>query len=299
MARQPKKADLQNLIDNLLAVLHDSGVVDNFGTHDQAADDDAGAPTPRKRVPNGPRGEEQVHKLGRNLVCGTDERGYATPNDRAPTEIVLDASEGFIPLWRYGTTLRWCFDEVSLSAFEHPTQVKRDVRQLITEAVLAWGDSAPVKFKEERESYDFRIVVHANDNCNAFGCTLARAFFPDSGRHNLELYPQMFEQSEKEQVDTMIHEMGHIFGLRHFFANVSETRWPSVIFGTHRPFTIMNYGRHSELTQDDKDDLRRLYHAVWSGQLAEINGTPIRLFSSYHQAGTLVTPRFSPETAGK
>lgn len=33
-------------------------------------------------------------------------------------EIVVDASGGFIPLWAEGTTLRWRFQEQSLSFFE-------------------------------------------------------------------------------------------------------------------------------------------------------------------------------------
>ncbi len=62
------------------------------------------------------------------------------------------------------------------------------------------------------------------DNCNTTGCVLASAFFPDSGQHKLLIYPKMFEQTRKEQVDTLIHEIGHTFGLRHFFADVSESR---------------------------------------------------------------------------
>lgn len=80
----------------------------------------------------------------------------------------------------------------------------------------------------------------------------------------------------------MIHEIGHIFGLRHFFAPELETPWPSVIFGEHKPFSIMNYGENSELTDTDKNDLKKLYKSVWSGQLTNINGTPIRLFKPYH-----------------
>lgn len=82
-----------------------------------------------------------------------------------------------------------------------------------------------------------------------------------------------------------MHEIGHIFGLRHFFANISETRWASEIFGTHRPLTIMNYGNQSELTDDDRSDLARLYQAVWTGELTNINGTPIRLVKPFNSAG--------------
>jgi len=292
MARNLLKSDLQNLLEKILHEMEASGVLEEYRSDEDA---ERGAPQVRKSYSGDSDDvEPRVHKLGKKQVCGTDERGFATPGDRRPTDLVLDASEGFIPLWRYGTTLRWCFDEVALSAFENRTAVKSDVRELVHDAILAWGDSAPVKFKEERDSYDFKIVVNHIDNCSPFGCTLARAFFPDSGRHTLEIFPEMFEQSRKEQVDTITHEMGHIFGLRHFFANVSETSRTSVIFGKHKPFTIMNYGAQSELTQDDKDDLKSLYHAVWTGQLTEVNGTPIRLFAAYHEAGSLVTPQFMP-----
>lgn len=64
--------------------------------------------------------------------------------------------------------------------------------------------------------------IRGADQCNAFGCILASAFFPDAGRHDLNLYPKLFTLGREEQVETFIHEIGHVFGLRHFFANVSE-----------------------------------------------------------------------------
>ncbi|CAN0352313.1 unnamed protein product, partial [Ectocarpus sp. 4 AP-2014] len=113
--------------------------------------------------------EKQLHRLGKNLVCRTDERGFATPGDRGPLDLVLDASEGFIPLWRFGTTLRWCFDEAALNALEDRVRRGSQVRDLIEEAMMAWGDAAPVKLREERDSYDFRVVVHASDDCTFRG----------------------------------------------------------------------------------------------------------------------------------
>jgi predicted Zn-dependent protease len=77
-----------------------------------------------------------------------------------------------------------------------------------------------------------------NDDCDANGCVLASAFFPDAGRHELVIYPKMFTQTHEEQVETMTHEIGHIFGLRHFFANITETAWPSQIFGVRRRMDV-------------------------------------------------------------
>lgn len=216
-------------------------------------------------------------------VCMTESRGFSTPHDRSPAELVLDATDGFIPLWDQQVTLRWKFDAGSLSVFSDPDQVANHVRTVFADAILAWGDAAPVKFSEAPDNWDFEITVLSKDQCNINGCVLASAFFPDQGRHKLFVYPKMLEQTRQEQVDTLTHESGHIFGLRHFFAQKLEKPWPSVLFGEQPKFTIMNYGAESVLTETDKSDLKRLYQGVWSGQLKDINGTPIRLVRPYHE----------------
>src|SRR5262245_2621518 len=225
--------------------------------------------------------ERFVHVYGNGVVCDTERRGYPTSRGLSPLEIVVDASEGFIPLWARGITLRWRFQERSMSTFQDPAAAKAEITKLLGEAVLAWDGSAPVKFAEREGAWDFEIVIRKGDDCDVNGCVLASAFFPDAGRHKLTIYPEMFKQSRKEQVETLIHELGHVFGLRHFFAQVSEKAWPSEIFGAHKAFSIMNYGSQSVLTNDDKVDLKRLYETAWSGELTEINGTPIRLVKSF------------------
>jgi hypothetical protein len=230
--------------------------------------------------------ESEVHVYGNKVICDTEPRGHATPRGRSPLEIVVDASEGFIPLWARGTTLRWQFRELSLRRFKNPTATKNAIRQLFGEALLAWGDAAPVKFSERSDAWDFEIVVRRSNDCDNSGCVLASAFFPDAGRHQLLIYPKMFEYPHQEQVETLIHEIGHAFGLRHFFAKVSEKSFASEIFGVHKAFTIMNYGSKSKLTPDDRSDLKKLYQLAWSGELTEINGTPIRFVKPFHSIGT-------------
>ena len=224
-----------------------------------------------------------IHIYFNGAVCETDTIGKATPEGRSPLEIVVDASEGFIPLWEEDVTLRWRFQERSMTVFRDPEAAKGYIRELFAQALDMWDFARPVKFAERHDAWDFEIAVKPSDNCTTNGCTLARAFFPDAGRHELVLFPILFEQSVEEQVETLAHEVGHIFGLRHFFANVSETSWPSEIFGEHKKFSIMNYGAESEMTDADKEDLAALYSAVWSGSIEEINGTPIRLFRPYSE----------------
>jgi hypothetical protein len=226
--------------------------------------------------------ESRIHVLGPGIICDTEPRGHQTPHGKSLVELLVDSSEGFIPLWAPDVTLHWRFRESSMQNFSNPETAKEQIRNLLGEALLAWGNAAPIAFTEDIDLWDFEIVMRTGDNCTPSGCVLASSFFPDAGRHQLFLYPQMFVQSPKEQVDTLVHEIGHVFGLRHFFARISEKAWPSEIFGTHSKFSIMNYGELSELTDVDRDDLRRLYQSVWDGSLVQINGTPIQQFVPYH-----------------
>ena len=230
----------------------------------------------KKEIAEVQKGHLHVYTGG--AVCETDAMGFATPENRSPLDLVVDASEGFVPLWAQGVTLRWRFNEISMSVFRDPPAAKAYVRELFARGIALWEDSAPIKFAERHDAWDFEIAVQPQDNCSLNGCTLARAFFPDGGRHDLAIYPKMFEQPAVEQVETMAHEIGHIFGLRHFFAKVSENAWPSQIFGDHNKFSIMNYGPDSKMSDNDKRDLKDLYAAVWGGKLTEVNGTPIEQF---------------------
>jgi matrixin len=229
--------------------------------------------------------ERYVHVYGNRVICETDTRGYPTPDNKSTTELVLDASGGFIPLWARGTTLRWRFQEQSFTVFEDADAAKDAISNILGEAILAWGDAAPVKFDRTDSNWDFEVKIVDHTNCTPQGCVLASAFFPDGGRHELLIYPTMLDQDRTQQINTLTHEVGHAFGLRHFFAQISETGAPSVIFGVHRPVSIMNYGANSQLTSDDKSDLTRLYQLVWSNQLTEINGTPIKLVRPFSVIG--------------
>lgn len=237
---------------------------------------------PFELAEKGGRDPESVHKY-RGKVCRTDTRGFATPRNLDMRELRVDSHLGFVPLWGPDVTLRWRFNEASLAAFRNPDAARKAIRQLFIEAIDGWDDAAPVAFSEQRDNVDFEIVMRANADCDSNGCTLAQAFFPDQGKHEVLLFPTFFQQTRQEQVETMQHEFGHVFGLRHFFAAVSETAWPSELFGKDRKFTIMNYGDDSRLTIRDRKDLRALYEGVWSGKLKKINGTEVRLMRPFSE----------------
>ena len=77
--------------------------------------------------PAEPDPDSEVHVFGKGVICDTEKRGYATPEGRSVLEIVLDATEGFIPLWAKDMTLRWRFQERSMRAFREPEPAKRAI----------------------------------------------------------------------------------------------------------------------------------------------------------------------------
>ena len=224
-----------------------------------------------------------VHILRKGFRCVTDKAGKPVPNGRSNLELVVDASEGFIPLWAQGVILRWQFADGTLERFRDPVAAGSAIERVFGQALLAWGDAAPVKFTKSTDAYDFEIVVRTSDDCDPNGCVLASAFFPDAGRHKLYIYPIFFRQTPQEQLETLCHEIGHAFGLRHFFALIKEKGSAAELFGKQNKFTIMNYGSLSQLTTTDKSDLKKLYTLAWSGKLTRINGTPIKFVKPYHE----------------
>jgi hypothetical protein len=81
---------------------------------------------------------EHAHAAARRFKCATDSQPQLS------LEAVLDATEGFIPLWAQGTVLRWRFNPETLAKFEYPDAVRKEVRQLMTAGVDAWGSAAPI-----------------------------------------------------------------------------------------------------------------------------------------------------------
>jgi hypothetical protein len=231
--------------------------------------------------------KSKIYEFKNKFICSTDSRGYASPKNRTPNELVLDASHRFIPLWKKNQVLMYSFNLKSLTYFRDVTSAKLGIQEIFQKAILEWGDAAPIKFTEAQpnDGWDFEFYMNSNDDCESGGCVLAKSFFPGAGSQQLVLFPQFFAQSRTEQIKTLTHEIGHIFGLRHFFANLRETHWAYVTFGRQLEMTIMEYGSNCKLTEIDKLDLKDLYQKVWLREVTDINKTPIRLFKTYNKSG--------------
>ena len=69
--------------------------------------------------------EPLVHLIRKGVRCGTEKRGYATPENQSPAEIVVDASEG---LSRCGRRTRRCAGDFKNAPWL-PSRIRRPPRQ--------------------------------------------------------------------------------------------------------------------------------------------------------------------------
>ena len=126
----------------LTALHHDSGEITNhLGEVEMPSGKDPFKKLARTKKVAG----EGSHLIRPKVLCDTESRGHATPHGMSPLELVLHAPGGFIPLWAQGTTLQWKFRESTFDHYEDPERAMAAVESLLAEAILAWGDAAPVK----------------------------------------------------------------------------------------------------------------------------------------------------------
>ncbi|KAI1380025.1 hypothetical protein F4677DRAFT_302085 [Hypoxylon crocopeplum] len=94
---------------------------------------------------------------------------------------------------------------------------------------------------------------------------VASAFFPSDppAKRQLYVYGKAFSKDNHEwMTNAFCHELGHIIGLRHEFAQLHERDLPSKQLGKTNRLSIMNYFGHLSqfrIQDTDYDGVRRLY----------------------------------------
>lgn len=184
--------------------------------------------------------------------------------------LVVDTGNNKIPLWAPNQTLTWKY---SYDSSDDKSRIE-EFEAALKRAIAGWGSSAPVKLegpKSVNDHTDFVVILYDEVNEIENGrFVLGQAFFPNTKTKRFHIWATP-EELKDELVVTIEHELGHVFGLRHYFG-ISEEVAPGVVgevaYYKHDPNderSIMNYGEAgSSITSKDKSDLKSLYNLVWT-----------------------------------
>ncbi|KAL6701281.1 hypothetical protein J3F84DRAFT_2604 [Trichoderma pleuroticola] len=155
---------------------------------------------------------------------------------------------------------RRCRDSVLSYTVDHesfPTPADAIcVKEAMQKAACMWGGIA-VPFKEVdcRDSATFVVKYHPRE----WRAVYARAFFPDELPSELLVY-NLALSNATYLANILAHELGHILGLRHEFADEDkqERKLRCVLFGKKNSRSIMNYYKDLGQLQVSEQDLKEL-----------------------------------------
>ncbi|KAL7791751.1 hypothetical protein V8C43DRAFT_283862 [Trichoderma afarasin] len=166
-----------------------------------------------------------------------------------------DFKEDYIPRWRRGSELTYTIDAKSFPTSAEAVQVKAAMQT----AISMWkGIGASFKYLEvdNSDSATFVVTYHCHGPRNIY----ASSFFPDESPGDLLVYKLGLSHAAY-LANILAHEIGHILGLRHEFADKNHKEGKilrCVLFGKKNPRSIMNYHEDLGQLQVSEQDLREL-----------------------------------------
>ncbi|KAI2782181.1 hypothetical protein F4815DRAFT_463994 [Daldinia loculata] len=180
------------------------------------------------------------------------------------TSIFVHIEHDYIYRWRPESTITFNVNRISF-----PSNGDADHAVKSLEKAASEWNKGKIGIQFEKVADDKPAVFQLVYSSKYDPSQLAYSFLPGYPPEKQRLYvcAPCFNREEPHHeymANVFCHELGHILGLRHEFADIrNERRWPSLLVGRRNNSSVMNYFEHPSLLciqEDDYKGVKQLYN---------------------------------------
>lgn len=174
-----------------------------------------------------------------------------------------------IPRWEASTALKWF---LKAEGFPSADEAKL-AAEIMNQAAQEWNDlsfGVSVSQTTDETAANFNLIYEDNPP-NEPGA-LASAFFPLQAGGDVVIYETGMKNSREYPLkSTLLHELGHVFGLRHEFAD----KYPNgqLRFMEINKDSVMSYNGVVIIEETDKHGIRAFYELAEGSRIGQ---SPVR-----------------------
>ncbi|RFN48797.1 matrix metalloproteinase-11 [Fusarium flagelliforme] len=196
-----------------------------------------------------------------------DEPAFAGSESNIPS-IVVGLST-IIPRWTNSTTIKWF-----IRADKFPSDEEAAIAASALDAAAnewnAVNFGVTVYQTTDKKEANFNLVYR--DNPPDRPTVLARAFFPHQEDRDVVVFKYGMDAKNRYRLkNVFLHELGHVFGLRHEFAIVKEGRGAKRFMNENKE-SVMAYNKIPTVQESDREEIRAFYQ-LENG--ADVDGSPV------------------------
>ena len=221
--------------------------------------------------PSGPA--ERLYDVFKNRLMEVEEYKemverrdvYKCISQQSLDENLVVGNDGKISLWPKGTVIRYGVDE---SSFPNKRYLRKAVIALDA-AAKKWNKiNFGVQFEYTKDK--FQINFYMKYRTSVSSGDYAEAFFPTREISILYIHSALFTDDDLYIENILLHELGHILGLRHEFAldNGKKYEGDAVQFYLKNPNSVMSYRFPPKIQNTDKEGIKKLYQ-LNNGEIVE------------------------------
>lgn len=187
-----------------------------------------------------------------------------------------------IPRWNTSpsqhTTLKWFLKadgfpsaDVAMAAAEAINHAAEAMNQ----AAREWNNMAfgvIVSQTMDEAAANFNLIYKVNGPTEDMEGVYAEAFFPNQAHRDVIVYEFGMEESNRYKLkNVFLHELGHVFGLRHEFALEEEGDGAKQFMKPNKD-SVMDYNDLPTIQETDKEGIRQFYKLA---DRTKIDGSPV------------------------